>query len=121
MSRSCYHTPMTIRPVLKQPSVIPMAIALGSALLPGCDRKLGGDVPMTPELQKKWQTEEQKQAAPEQDYSDQVIPGVRVITPPPTIGYLMVELPEIPGEDEPAETPDLLDEESFLAPDTTTP
>lgn len=124
MSRSCYHTPMTIRPVLKQPSVIPMAIALGSALLPGCDRKLGGDVPMTPELQKKWQTEEQKQeqTIPNQEIPSQAVPGALVITRVPAITTIPLgELPGIPGEDEPAEAPDLLDEESFLAPDTSTP
>lgn len=61
---------MKIRPVLKQLSVIPMTIALGSVLLPGCDRKLGGDVPMTPELQEQWQSEEQNQerALPKQDF-----------------------------------------------------
>lgn len=110
---------MKIRPVLKQPSVIPMAIALGSALLPGCDRKLGGDEPMTPEMQEQCREEERKQAAPEQDFSGQPIPGVQVVSPPPTIECLMVELPEIPDEDTPSETPDLLDEESFLTPDTT--
>lgn len=112
---------MKIRPVLKQLSVIPMTIALGSVLLPGCDRKLGGDVPMTPELQEQWQSEEQNQerALPKQDFLGQPIPGVQVVSPPPTIECLMVELPEIPDEDTPPETPDLLDEESFLTPDTT--
>lgn len=40
---------MKIRPVLKQQSVISVAVALGSAVLSGCDQKLGGDVPKPPE------------------------------------------------------------------------
>lgn len=52
---------MKIRPVLKQRSVLSMAVALGSTLFTGCDQKLGGDVPMTPEMQKKWQEAEQNQ------------------------------------------------------------
>lgn len=40
---------MKIRPVLKQQSVISLAVALGSSIFSGCDQKLGGDVPKPPE------------------------------------------------------------------------
>lgn len=42
---------MKIRPVLKQQSVISVAVALGSSIFSGCDQKLGGDVPKPPEAQ----------------------------------------------------------------------
>lgn len=43
---------MKIRPVLKQQSAISVALALGSTLLPGCDRKRGGEVIKEPALPK---------------------------------------------------------------------
>ena len=100
---------MKIRPVLTQQSAISVALALGSTLLPGCDQKLGGDVPMTPEMQKKWQSEEQKQECSNLNpqIPSQAVPGV-IVRPrghaPEEM--LLGELPQIDDEDIPEETLD---------------
>lgn len=100
---------MKIRPVLTQQSAISVALALGSTLLPGCDQKLGGDVPMTPEMQKKWQSEEQKQERSNLNpqIPSQAVPGVIVIPRGhATEEMLLGELPQIDDEDIPEETLD---------------
>lgn len=100
---------MKIRPVLTQQSAISVALALGSTLLPGCDQKLGGDVSMTPEMQKKWQSEEQKQERSNLNpqIPSQAVPGV-IVRPrghaPEEM--LLGELPQIDDEDIPEETLD---------------
>lgn len=97
---------MKIRPVLTQQSAISVALALGSTLLPGCEQKLGGDVPMTPEMQKKWEAEEQKQvqAGSNQKIPSQAVPGEMVImrTPTPET-FPLGELPQIDDGEPPEE------------------
>lgn len=99
---------MKIRPVLKQQSVISMAVALGSTLFPGCDQKLGGDVPMTPEMQKKWQEAEREQGtvgAPLPEYSPEMA------TPEsPSIEIDMNKLPQSPTEEVSTESPESTEE-----------
>ena len=100
---------MKIRPVLTHQSAISVALALGSTLLPGCDQKLGGDVPMTPEMQKKWQSEEQKQERSNLNpqIPSQMVPGVVVIPRGHAPEEMLLgELPQIDDEDIPEETLD---------------
>lgn len=100
---------MKIRPVLTQQSAISVALALGSTLLPGCDQKLGGDVPMTPEMQKKWQSEEQKQERSNLNpqIPSQAVPGVIVRPRGHTPEEMLLgELPQIDDEDITEETLD---------------
>lgn len=66
---------MKIRPVLKQQSAISVVPALGSTLLPGCDRKLAGDVSVTPKMQEQWQTEQQKQELQVQQSQAGILPA----------------------------------------------
>lgn len=100
---------MKIRPVLTQQSAISVALALGSTLLPGCDQKLGGDVPMTPEMQKKWEAEEKKQeqAIANPKIPSQAVPGVIVIQRGLAPEEMPLgELPQIDDGDIPEETLD---------------
>lgn len=58
---------MNIRPALQYRRFLPASLTmLGSFVTMGCDQKLGGDVPATPEMQKKWQAEEKNQERQEQ-------------------------------------------------------
>lgn len=66
---------MKIRPILRYRRFLPASVVMLSGLgAPGCDQKLGGDVPVTPKMQEQWQKEQQKQERQVQQSQSAILP-----------------------------------------------
>lgn len=95
---------MKIRPTLRYHHFLPASVVMLSGLTaPGCDQKLGGDVPVTPEMQEQWQKERQKQELQVQQSQEAVLPAADDLQ---QLGGEVIKepaLPKISPDDSPAE------------------